>query len=70
MTSRVALVMAPLLPGIRMGVGNNGLENGGGFKEGDWPQGVSLPQPNEIPIIKLHLKWPIVLNENLGFVFP
>ena len=29
MTSRVALVMAPLLPGIRMGVGNNGLENGG-----------------------------------------
>ena len=30
MTSRVALVMAPLLPGIRMGVGNNGLENGGG----------------------------------------
>ena len=32
MTSRVALVMAPLLPRIRMGVGNNGLENGGGLK--------------------------------------
>ena len=30
MTSRVAQVMAPLLPGIRTGVGNNGLENGGG----------------------------------------
>ena len=34
MTSRVALVMAPLLPGIRMGVGNNGLENGGGAQGG------------------------------------
>ena len=33
MASRVALVMAPLLPGIRMGVGNNGLENGGGGGE-------------------------------------
>ena len=32
MTSRVALVMAPLLPGIRIGVGNMGLENGGGSK--------------------------------------
>ena len=26
--------MAPLLPGIRMGVGNNGLENGGGVQGG------------------------------------
>ena len=26
--------MAPLLPGIRMGVGNNGLENGGGSRRG------------------------------------
>ena len=34
MASRVALVMAPLLPGIRMGVGNNGLENGGGVQGG------------------------------------
>ena len=34
MASRVALVMAPLLPGIRMGVGNNGLENGGGGSSG------------------------------------
>ena len=34
LTSRVALVMAPLLPGIRMGVGNNGLENGGGGGQG------------------------------------
>ena len=34
MTSRVALVMAPLLPRIRMGVGNNGLENGGGAQGG------------------------------------
>ena len=34
MTSRVALVMAPLLPGIRIGVGNMGLENGGGLKGG------------------------------------
>ena len=33
MTSRVAQVMAPLLSGIRTGVGNNGLENGG-FKGG------------------------------------
>ena len=32
MTSRVALVMAPLLPRIRTGTGNMGLENGGGFK--------------------------------------
>ena len=39
MASRVALVMAPLLPGIRMGVGNNGLENGGGEKLG--PPGVN-----------------------------
>ena len=37
MASRVALVMAPLLPGIRMGVGNNGLENGGGGKERSAP---------------------------------
>ena len=34
MTSRVALVMAPLLPRIRPDVGNMGLENGRGFKEG------------------------------------
>ena len=34
MTSRVALVMAPLLPRIRTGTGNMGLENGGGFKGG------------------------------------
>ena len=34
MTSRVALVMAPLLPRIRTGVGNMGLENGGGFQGG------------------------------------
>ena len=34
MTSRVALVMAPLLPGIRTGVGNNGLENGRGVPGG------------------------------------
>ena len=37
MTSRVAQVMAPLLPGIRMGVGNNGLENGGGGKQKSVP---------------------------------
>ena len=35
MTSRVPLVMAPLLPRIRTGMGNMGLENGGGFKGGD-----------------------------------
>ena len=34
MTSRVALVMAPLLPRIRTGVGNMGLENGGGGVQG------------------------------------
>ena len=34
MASRVALVMAPLLPGICMGVGNNGLKNGGVVKGG------------------------------------
>ena len=34
MTSRVALVMAPLLPRICTGTGNMGLENGGGFKGG------------------------------------
>ena len=34
MTSRVALVMAPLLPRIRTGVGNMGLENGGGGSRG------------------------------------
>ena len=34
MTSRVALVMAPLLPRIRTGVGNMGLENGGGVQGG------------------------------------
>ena len=35
MTSRVALVMAPLLPRIRTGTGNMGLENGGGGFKGD-----------------------------------
>ena len=34
MTSRVALVMAPLLPRICTGVGNMGLENGGGVQGG------------------------------------
>ena len=34
MTSRVALVMAPLLPRIRTGTGNMGLENGGGSRGG------------------------------------
>ena len=35
MTSRVALVIAPLLPVLRIGVGNMGLENRGkGFKGG------------------------------------
>ena len=38
MTSRVAQVMAPLLSGIRTGVGNNGLENGG-FKGGKFQGG-------------------------------
>ena len=33
--SRVALVMAPLLPRIRRGVGNMGLKTGGGFKGGE-----------------------------------
>ena len=37
MTSRVALVMAPLLPRIRTGVVNMGLENGGGRGEGGGP---------------------------------
>ena len=39
MTSRVALVMAPLLPRIRTGTGNMGLENGGGFKGGGGSRG-------------------------------
>ena len=34
MTSRVPLVMAPLLPRIRTGMGNMGLENGGGSRGG------------------------------------
>ena len=34
MASKVALVMAPLLPWIRRGVGNMGLKVGGGFKGG------------------------------------
>ena len=32
--SRVALVMAPLLPRIRRGVGNMGLKTGGGVQGG------------------------------------
>ena len=36
MTSRVAPVMAPLLPRIRTGVGNSGPENGGGGSSGGW----------------------------------
>ena len=41
MTSRVAQMMAPLLPGIRTGVGNNGPEIGGG--------GAPKPPPPELP---------------------
>ena len=44
MASRVALVMAPLLPGICMGVGNNGLKNGGVVKGGE----KSLPPPESM----------------------
>ena len=43
MTSRVALVMAPLLPGIRIGVGNNGLrKRGGGNFEFPLPQQTAI----------------------------
>ena len=41
MTSRVALVMAPLLPRIRTGTGNMGLENGGGSRGGGF-QGTKI----------------------------
>ena len=43
MTSRVAQVMAPLLSGIRTGVGNNGLENGGFKGGGEVPGGGIWP---------------------------
>ena len=44
MTSRVPLVMAPLLPRIRTGMGNMGLENGG--VKGDQKKGGGLLQAN------------------------
>ena len=48
MTSRVALVMAPLMPRIRTGKGNMGLENGGGV-QGDKKRGYLFE-----PIVYLH----------------
>ena len=47
MTSRVALVMAPLLPRIRTGTGNMGLENGGGGSRGIKKEHFNLTTKNK-----------------------
>ena len=45
MASRVALVMALLLPRIHRGVGNKGLKMGRGFKGGGGSGGKLIPSP-------------------------